>query len=102
MGHYANKCPQKKSERAEAFANATTWNKEQEANMFLSVQWGDDVESEYWYVVNNVVNVTQGLAPTEVLSDNAADTNVIHPMLLEDAREAERKIRVKGVGGVCS
>lgn len=69
--------------------------------MFLSVQLGDDVESEYWYAVNNVVNVTQGLAPTEVLSDNGADTNVIHPMLLE-AREAERKIRVKGVGGVCS
>ncbi len=47
-----------------------------------------------------MVNTTQTLAPTEVLLDKAADFSVIHPMLLTDIQEAERKIRVKGVGGV--
>jgi hypothetical protein len=58
MGHYANKCPQRKAEKAEVFANAT-WNAELEGNMYMSVQLEDQVEKEY--VVNNVVNTTQAL-----------------------------------------
>ncbi len=66
--------------------------------MYMSVQWEDQVEQEY--VVNNVVNTTQALTLTDVLLDNAADISIIHPKLLTDIQEAERKIRAKGVGGV--
>ncbi len=52
------------------------------------------------YIVNNAVNVTQQLRKTEVLLDNQADISIIHPMLLENVRPAEREIKVKGVGGV--
>jgi hypothetical protein len=52
------------------------------------------------YVVNNAVNVTQQLRKTEVLLDNQADISIVHPMLLENVRPAEREIKVKGVGGV--
>ncbi len=97
MGHCANKCPQRKAEKAEAFTNAT-WNAELEGYIYMSVQWEDQVKEEY--VVNNVVNTTQTLAPTEVLLDIAADISFIHPMLSIDIQEAERKNRVKGVGGV--
>jgi hypothetical protein len=95
MGHYANKCPQKQADEG-GFVNAT-WQEEQEGQMSLSVRWEDAEVQEV--TVNNVMNATQGILPTEVLLDTAADISVIHPMLLEDVQEAERKIRVKGVGG---
>lgn len=50
--------------------------------------------------LDNVVNVTQGLLPIEVLLDTVADKSVIHPMLLQDLHPTKRKIRVKGVGGM--
>jgi hypothetical protein len=35
-----------------------------------------------------------------VLLDNQANISVMHPMLLEDVRQADKKIKVNGVGGV--
>ncbi len=94
MGHYANKCPQKK-EQHDAMANAM-WQEEQ-ANMFHTMQADESIDE---VTVDAVVNVTQGLLPTEVLLDTAADISVIHPMLLRDIHPADKKIRVKGVGGM--
>jgi hypothetical protein len=51
------------------------------------------------YEVNNAVQ-QQGVELTKVLLDNAANISVIHPSLLSNIRQAERKIKVKGVGGV--
>jgi hypothetical protein len=94
MGHYANKCPQKK-EQQDAMANAT-WQEEQ-ANMFHTIQANESIDE---VTVDAVVNVTQGLSPTEVLLNMAADISIIHPMLLRDIHSADKKIRVKGVGGM--
>jgi hypothetical protein len=47
-----------------------------------------------------VVNTTQKVTLTQDLLDNQAHISVIHPMLLKDVRPADKKIRVKGVGGI--
>jgi hypothetical protein len=49
--------------------------------------------------VNNATQA-QGLLPTEILLDNAANISVMTPRLLKSVRPAGKKIRVKGVGGV--
>ena len=67
-----------------------TWADEYEASMFCT-------KAEY--VVNNAVNMTYKLLPTDLVLDNAADTSIIHPMLLEGVHEAERSVKIKGVGG---
>jgi hypothetical protein len=66
--------------------------------MFLSII-DQETEEVQEYEVNNAVQ-QQGVELTEVLLDNAANISVMHPSLLSDIRRAERKIRVKGVGGV--
>jgi hypothetical protein len=33
-------------------------------------------------IINNAVDVMQGLLPTEVLLDNQANISIVHPMLL--------------------
>jgi hypothetical protein len=50
--------------------------------------------------VNNAVNATQKLKSNEVLLDNQADVSIVHPVLLENVRPAEKAIKVKGVGGI--
>jgi hypothetical protein len=52
------------------------------------------------YVADVVVNMTQKVTLTQVLLENQADISVIHPMLLRDVKPAEKRIRIKGVGGV--
>jgi hypothetical protein len=93
-GHYASRCPKKgkesKSENInEADVNAT-WEVEQEGNMFTTIKE---------HVVNNATQKENHISLTEVLLDNQADISILHPSLLENIREAESKIRVKGVGG---
>jgi hypothetical protein len=84
MGHYANKCLQKK-EQQDAFAKAM-WQEEQEANMFHTVQWDNEIKE---VTINNIMNATQGLLPMEVLLDMAGDISVIHPMLLQDLHQED-------------
>ena len=50
-------------------------------------------------MVNNAVNMTYKLLPTDIILDNAADTSIIHPMLLEGVHEAERSVKIMCVGG---
>jgi hypothetical protein len=50
--------------------------------------------------VDTAVNATRGITLTQVLLDNQADISVMHQMLLRDVRPTEKKIRVRGVGGV--
>jgi hypothetical protein len=71
-----------------SFANAT-WQTEQEAGMFMM----QEVMEEH--VVNNATQV-QGLLPTEILLDNAANRSVMNPSLLKSVRPAGKRIRVKG------
>jgi len=101
FGHYSTlkTCPMnKKNQDAESsqdkvtFANAT-WQTEQEAGMFLT----QEVLEEH--VVNNATQA-QGLLPTEILLDNAANINVMNPRLVKSVRPTGKKIRVKGVGSV--
>jgi hypothetical protein len=86
----------KAQEGKDAFLNAT-WCQEKEGGMYATVSCEEELTD---YVADAVVNMTQKVTLTQVLLDNQADISVIHPMLLEDVRLAERKIRVKGVGGV--
>jgi hypothetical protein len=37
---------------------------------------------------------------TKVLLDNAANISMMHPSLLSNIRQAERKLKVKGIGGI--
>lgn len=93
-GHYSTSksCPMhKKKQTAEnsqertSFANAT-WETEQEAGMFMT----QEVMEEH----------VQGLLPTEILLDNAANISVMNSRLLKNVRPAGKRIRIKGVGGV--
>ncbi len=68
-----------------------------EAGMFATMSCKDKLMD---YVADAVVNTMQKVTLTQVLLDNQADISVIHPMLLRDVKSAEKKIRVKGVGGV--
>jgi len=86
-----NQVAESSQDRA-TFANAT-WQTEQEAGMFMTLE----VMKEH--VVNNATQA-QGLLPTEILLDNAANIRVMNPRLLKSVRPAGKKIRVKGVGGV--
>jgi len=88
---------QAKSNEATGFANAT-WQEEQEASIFLSIV-DDETEEVQEYEVNNAVQ-QQGVELTEVLLDNAANISMMHPSLLSDIRQAERKIKVKGIGSI--
>jgi hypothetical protein len=93
QGHYATKCPKKgkpakNDDEAEVGVNAT-WEVEQEANMFVTLEE---------HVVNRAGTQNQ-INHTEVLLDNQADISILHPSLLSDVRDAETKIRVKGIGG---
>jgi hypothetical protein len=95
-GHLANSklCPnKKKKEEGEGVVN-TTWQ-EYEASMFMTMR-----EFEEEYIVNNAVNVTQALLPTEILLDNQADVSIVNPILLKNVEKAQKKIKIKGVGGV--
>ena len=100
-GHYSTSksCPVNKKKQAEensqdrtTFANAT-WQAEQEAGMFTTLEVVEE------HVVNKATQA-QGLLPTEILLDNAANISVMHPMLLKSVRPAGKRIKVKGVGGV--
>jgi hypothetical protein len=51
------------------------------------------------HVINNVTQA-QGLLPTEILLDDAANISVMNPRLLKSVRLVGKRIRVKGVGGV--
>jgi hypothetical protein len=73
---------------------------EYEASMYTMVRWVEEKDETREYMVNNAVHVTQVLAPTEVLLDNQADISIIHPMLLKNVQKSERRIRVKGIGGL--
>jgi len=93
FGHYSmsKECPLHsknqaiKGKEASGFANAT-WQEEQGASMFLSI-------------VDNETGSTP-CSNGKLLLDNTANISIIHPALLSDIRPAERKIKVKGVGGV--
>jgi len=50
-------------------------------------------------IINNATQA-QGLLPTEILLDNAANIRVMYPRRLKSVRPAGKKIRVKGVGGI--
>jgi hypothetical protein len=95
-GHFSSKCPKKKKDKekenqaGEGLAHAT-WQEEIEHSMFCTV---------CKYTVNNAVNVTQQLKTTEILLDNQADISIVHPVLLQNVRPAEKEIKVKGVGGI--
>jgi hypothetical protein len=68
--------------------------------MYVTISWADQSQDkEEEFTVNNAVYVTQALRPTKVLLDNQADISIVHPMLLRDVQKAQRRIRVKGVGG---
>jgi hypothetical protein len=102
FGHLANskQCPNYKKKMEEKDVNANgTWQ-EYEASMNTTVRWEEEMCETREYTVNNAVHVTQVLAPTKVLLDNQADISIIHPMLLTDVQNSERRIRVKGVGGL--
>jgi hypothetical protein len=95
-GHLANskQCPNyKKAQDKEVNVNET-WQ-EYEASMYTTVRCTMEE-----YMVNNAVNTTQKLEPTEVLLDNQADISIIHLMLLQDVLPAERQIKEKGAGGL--
>jgi hypothetical protein len=74
-----------------------TWREEMEAGMYATISCEDELTD---YVADAVVNTMQKVTLTQVLLDNQADISVIHPMLLKDVRPADKKIRVKGVGGI--
>jgi hypothetical protein len=92
-GHFSSKCPKKKSDKeaqdGEGLAHAT-WQ-ELEHSMFCTV---------CEYTIHNAVNAMQKLKANEVLLDNQADVSIVHPVLLENVRPAERAIKIKGVGGI--
>jgi hypothetical protein len=48
----------------------------------------------------STVHITQALVPTEVLLDTQADISIMHLMLLKDVKKSQKKIRVRGVGGL--
>jgi hypothetical protein len=102
FGHLANskQCPnyKKKAEDKDVIADAT-WQA-YEASMYTTVRWVEDKDETREYTVNNAVHVTQVLKPTEVLLENQADISIVHPMLLTNVQKSERRIRVKGVGGL--
>jgi len=100
-GHYSTSklCPMNKkkqtsenSQEKASFANAT-WQTEQEAGMLMM----QEVMEEH--VMNNATQA-QGLLPTEILLDNAANISVMNSRLLKSVRPAGKRIRVKGVGSV--
>jgi hypothetical protein len=77
--------------------NGTWQNKDdEEFNMFATR--ADTGQQEY--TVNNVVNQAAKLKLTEILLDNQADISIVHPRLLPNVRQAERMIKVRGVGGL--
>jgi hypothetical protein len=92
-GHFSSKYPKRKKDKeakdGEAQAHVT-WQ-ELEHSMFCTV---------CEVTVNNAVNATQKLKSNEVLLDNQADVSIVHPVLLENVRSAEKAIKVKGVGGI--
>jgi len=100
FGHYSTtkECPMYPKNKAKnpqdmaTFANAT-WQAEQEAGMYMTQEIIEE------HVVNNATQA-QGLLPTEILLDNAANIRVMNPRLLKSVRPAGIRIRVKGVGGV--
>jgi hypothetical protein len=102
FGHLANskQCPNYKKRTEEKDVNANATWQEYEASMYTTTRWEEDRHETREYTVNNAVHVTQVLAPTEVLLDNQADISIIHPMLLTDVQKSEKRIRVKGVGGL--
>jgi len=51
------------------------------------------------HVMNNATQA-EGLLPTEILLDNAANISVMNSRLLKSVRPAGKRIRVKGVAGV--
>ena len=68
--------------------------------MYVTIRGADQSQDkEEEFTVNNAVYVAQELRPAKVLLDNQADISIIHPMLLRDVQKAQRRIRVKGVGG---
>jgi hypothetical protein len=89
MGHYANKCSNKKVQEEEDEDEAEvhgTWYEEQEAAMYMTtVSWADEEEAVCRDCLK-AVHATKGLLLTEVLLDNQANISIVHPMLLEDIR----------------
>ena len=88
IGHYANKCPQKKQhDDSEA----------EEEERLGHVTWADASCSFNTYRVNSVSD--NRFERTEVLLDNAADISIIHPSLLRNIMPTEKEIKINGVGG---
>jgi len=88
-------CPMNKKKQAgensqerATFVKAT-WQTEQEAGMFMTLEVMEE------HVINNATQA-QGLLPTEILLDNAANISVMNPSLLKSVRPAGKRIRVKG------
>jgi hypothetical protein len=102
MGHYANKCQNKKEQEEEDDDEAevhSMWHEEQEAAMHMTmVSWADEEEA-ICRDCPNAVHATEGLLLTEILLDNQANISIVHPMPLEDIRPSPRRIKVNGVGG---
>jgi hypothetical protein len=63
----------------DGFANAT-WQEEQEGGIFMTI--ASECKE---HVINNTVNMTQNLLPTEVLLDNQANISIMHLVLLDNA-----------------
>jgi hypothetical protein len=79
--------PAKHDDEAEVGVNST-WEVEQEANMFVNLKE---------HAVNTTGTQNQ-INTTKLLLDNQANISILHPTLLSDVRDAETKIRVKGIG----
>jgi hypothetical protein len=83
------------------FGHLANWKQcPYKASMYTMVRWVEEKDEMREYTVNNAVHVTQVLTPTKVLLDNQADISIIHPMLLNNVQKSEKRIRLKGVGGL--
>jgi hypothetical protein len=84
-GHYANKCPTKKSAE----------DNENDGDRGAHVTWNASTIMTYQV---NATGMVGKFKRTEVLLDNQADISVIHPTLLREIKPAEEDICINGVG----
>jgi hypothetical protein len=90
MGHYANACPHRMEKKKRAESD------DEDDERLGHVTWADASTFSTYQV--NAVSETR-FARTEVVLDNAADVSVVHPSLLRNIVEAEREVKINGVGG---
>ena len=87
IGHYANKCPEKKKH-----ADSNT----EEEERLGHVTWAD-ASAFSTYQVHSVSD--NRIGRTEVLLDNAVDVSIVHPSLLRNIMPAAKEIKINGVRG---